>query len=233
MRPAKPLIRLGGAGSESSSAQADLSLHPPRLIWVFAGRTVILLVLSWGGSYFGKIKVISCSWQAAGAKDGYMCSDVFHVVENNCVLMNMHELHFSSWYEPSHDKTNNVACAPSEDSDQPRHLHSLIRVFAVRSMGSEGPKLSSCGQRRLWSDWADAQADLSPRWAHNHIVGFDMRRLIFSRRYGAESMGLGELQGIFILSIIIILIDWWALINWTWNCCIPDLRPLSMRLHGQ
>ena len=49
----------------------------------------------------------------------------------------------------------------------------------MRLIGS-GPKLSSCGQRRLWSDWADAQADLSLRWAHNHIVGFVMRRLIYS-----------------------------------------------------
>ena len=24
---------------------------------------------------------------------------------------------------------------------------------------------------RLWSDWADAQADLSPQWAHSHFVG--------------------------------------------------------------
>ena len=31
-------------------------------------------------------------------------------------------------FEPPHDKTNKVACAPSEDSDQP----SLIRTFAVR-----------------------------------------------------------------------------------------------------
>ena len=30
-----------------------------------------------------------------------------------------------------------------------------------------------------WSDWADAQADLSLRWAHSHFVGFIMRRLIF------------------------------------------------------
>ena len=52
-------------------------------------------------------------------------------------------------YEPHHDKTNKVACAPSEDSDQPGHLPSLIRVFAVCSVGSLGPKLSSCGQRRL------------------------------------------------------------------------------------
>ena len=35
-------------------------------------------------------------------------------------------------YEPPHDKTNKMACAPSEDSDQPGHPPSLIRVFAVR-----------------------------------------------------------------------------------------------------
>ena len=34
-------------------------------------------------------------------------------------------------FETAHDKTNKMACAPSEDSDQPRHLPSLIRVFAV------------------------------------------------------------------------------------------------------
>ena len=30
-----------------------------------------------------------------------------------------------------------------------------------------------------WSDWVDAQAELCLRWAHSHIVGFVMRRLIF------------------------------------------------------
>ena len=34
--------------------------------------------------------------------------------------------------EPPHDKTNKIAGAPSEDSDQPGHPPSLIRVFAVR-----------------------------------------------------------------------------------------------------
>ena len=32
------------------SEDFDQPGHPPSLIWVFAGRTVILLVLSWGGS---------------------------------------------------------------------------------------------------------------------------------------------------------------------------------------
>ena len=31
-----------------------------------------------------------------------------------------------------------------------------------------------CAQRRLRSAWADAQADLSLRWAHSHFVGFVM-----------------------------------------------------------
>ena len=38
--------------------------------------------------------------------------------------------------EPPYDKTNKMECAPSEDSDQPGHPPNLIKVFAVRSMGS-------------------------------------------------------------------------------------------------
>ena len=37
-----------------------------------------------------------------------------------------------SWIEPPRDKTNTMACAPSEDSDQPGHPHNLIRAFTVR-----------------------------------------------------------------------------------------------------
>ena len=60
-------------------------------------------------------------------------------------------------YEPPHDKKQQNDCAPSEDSDQAGHPPSapsedsdqaghppsLIRVFALRSVGSYGPKLSS------------------------------------------------------------------------------------------
>ena len=38
--------------------------------------------------------------------------------------------------EPPHDKTNKMTCMQSKDSDQPGLLPSLIRVFAVGSMGS-------------------------------------------------------------------------------------------------
>ena len=52
-------------------------------------------------------------------------------------------------FEPPRDKTNKMSRAPSEDSDQPGHPPSLIRVSAGRSVGSQGPKLYPCGQRRL------------------------------------------------------------------------------------
>ena len=41
---------------------------------------------------------------------------------------------------------------------------SLIRVFAVRSVGSWGPKVSSCGQQRLWSDLAWSESSLCAEW---------------------------------------------------------------------
>ena len=50
-------------------------------------------------------------------------------------------------FEPPHDKTNKMTFVPSEDSVQPEHPPSLIRVFAVRSMGSLGPNFASGGQR--------------------------------------------------------------------------------------
>ena len=68
-------------------------------------------------------------------------------------------------------------CAPSEDSDQPGHPPSLIRVFAVRMKKAWVLSYPLSAQRRLWSDWADAQADLSLCWAHSHFVGFVMRWL--------------------------------------------------------
>ena len=79
----------------------------------------------------------------------------------------------------SHDMTNQQnECAPSKDSDQPGHPPSLISL-AVHPMASWVPKVSSCGQWRLWSDWEDAQADLSLRWMHSHFVGFVMSQLVY------------------------------------------------------
>ena len=63
-------------------------------------------------------------------------------------------------FEPPHDKTNKMACVPSEDKK------AWILSYPLSA------------QQRLWSDWADAQADLSFRWVHSHFVGFVIRGLI-------------------------------------------------------
>ena len=41
-----------------------------------------------------------------------------------------------------------------------------------------GPLATHWAHSEDWSDWTDAQADLSLRWAHSHFVGFVMPRLI-------------------------------------------------------
>ena len=71
--------------------------------------------------------------------------------------------------ELPHDKTNKMICAPSEDSDQPGHL---IRVFTVRMKKACVLSYPLSAQRRLWSDWVDAQADLSHQWMHRSFCWF-------------------------------------------------------------
>ena len=56
--------------------------------------------------------------------------------------------------EPPHDKTNKMACVPSEASDQPGHHPSLIRVFTVHMKKPWVLSYPLRAQQRLWSDWA-------------------------------------------------------------------------------
>ena len=89
--------------------------------------------------------------------------------------------------------------APSEDSDQPRHPPSLIRVFAVRMK-----KLGS-----LSIHWTPAktlirlvQADLSLRWAHTNFVGFVMSWLVECRWRDLEFNYIGFWSLLFTLTLI-------------------------------
>ena len=75
-------------------------------------------------------------------------------------------------FQPGHDKTNKMACAPSENSDQPGHRPSLIRVFAIGMKKALVFLYLLSPKRRLWSDRADAQVDLSLCWAHMPFVWF-------------------------------------------------------------
>ena len=74
--------------------------------------------------------------------------------------------------EPPYDKTNKMACAPSEDSDQTGHPPSLIRVFAFRMKKAWVLRYPLSAQRRLLSDWAYAQADLTLWGVHMPFCWF-------------------------------------------------------------
>ena len=79
----------------------------------------------------------------------------------------------ASWQNQENDSV------PREDSDQPGHPPSLTRVFDVCMKKAWVLSYPLSTKRKLWSDWADAQADPSLRWAHSHhFVGFVMWRLI-------------------------------------------------------
>ena len=89
VRPAKTQISLGirPVWSESSlsawrkleslathwahSKDSDQTGRMPRLIWVFAGRTLILLVLSWGGSFTisERLLIPTIQFSAKGVRD--------------------------------------------------------------------------------------------------------------------------------------------------------------------
>ena len=95
--------------------------------------------------------------------------------------------HIRSKTEPPHDKTNIVVSAPSEDSDQPEHPPSLIRVVAVRMKIHWVLNYPLRAQQRLWSEWVDAQADLNLRWAHRSFCWFChevAQMLSFNKKYG-------------------------------------------------
>ena len=63
-------------------------------------------------------------------------------------------------------------------------------VFTVRMKKAWVLSYPWSAQWRLWSDWMDAQADLSLLWVHSHFVGFVMLRL---KLFDAEFVAISEL----------------------------------------
>ena len=100
------------------------------------------------------------------------CRELISSRKISCSLSEHRENWATSWQNQQNCKTNKIACAPSKDSDQPAHLPSLIRVFAVRMKKPWVLSYPMSAQQRLWSDWADPQADLCLRWAHRSFCCF-------------------------------------------------------------
>ena len=140
----------------ADSEDSDQTGRMPRLLRVFSGHTghFVVFVMQWFGSIFYNDFVNACN--PFSPFSPIKCKTMLSIY----------------LYEPQHDKTNKMTWAPSEDSDQPGHPPGLIRAFTVHSKNSQGPKVSSCGQRRLWSDWVDAQANLSLCLAHRSFCWF-------------------------------------------------------------
>ena len=72
------------------------------------------------------------------------------------------------WYELQCEKTYLLTCAPNEDSKHTAHARSLIRVFVVRKKKLCITVCQKCAQWRFWSDYVNAQADLTLSLAHTY-----------------------------------------------------------------
>ena len=70
----------------------------------------------------------------AGSSKSIYSQDYFDGNFSKEVVFGLEGEHFT--FEPQQDETSKMTCAPSEDSDQPGHPPSLIRVFAVHFLGS-------------------------------------------------------------------------------------------------
>ena len=75
-------------------------------------------------------------------------------------------------YEPVHDKIYSKTCVTREDSDQPVHLHSLIRVFADRMCLLEPLGYTKRDEEEPLPYWVDVQADLNHCWSHRSSCRF-------------------------------------------------------------
>ena len=102
---------------------------------------------------------MSCWWKIPSLKMIVLHHSASLVMP--CIDYHCDETWAASW------QNQQSGCAPSKNSDQPGHPPSLIRVFAVRMKKAWVLSYPLSAQRRLWSDWADAQADLSLRWAQS------------------------------------------------------------------
>ena len=74
--------------------------------------------------------------------------------------------------EPANDQTYNKRCGTSEDSDQPAHPRSLIRVFADRMRILQPSWSPKTDKREPLPFWVDVQANLNLCWSHRLYCRF-------------------------------------------------------------
>ena len=105
-----------------------------------------------------------------------------HNIQDSCVLLSNEYIVFvqsekenekESGNETRHDKTNKMAVRPAKTQIS-LGIRPVWSDFAVRIKKAWVLNYPLSAQRRLWSDWADAQPDPSLLWARTHFAGFVM-----------------------------------------------------------
>ena len=175
MRTVKTLIRLGGCPGWSES-----SLATQLLCW-FCHVTAYMAKqlkqklkttrnnpsLSRSMHYLGfKKKKKETKWRNKTSKG-------FENITVALSCSSRHQVSFVFLNEPRHDKTNKMSVRPAKTqiSLGIRPAWSVSSLSAWRNLGSLATHWAHIED---WSDLADAQADLSLRWAHTHFIGFVM-----------------------------------------------------------
>ena len=163
------------------TVKTDQTGRMPRLIWIFAGHTCHFVgsVTRW--LIHLCIQKMQLEWQILFSKNCLSASlgSLRYLGQNNYMCVSGFSSEKTRWAATWQNQQSE--CVPREDSDQPGHLSSLIRVFAVCLKKAWVLSYPLSAQQRLWSDLADAQADLNLRWAHTHFVGFVMSWLRYER----------------------------------------------------
>ena len=78
----------------------------------------------------------------------------------------------STVYGPAHETKTKIRPVWPATTQLGLYLHQIWQVLVHSSLNSIEAVEGTCDQRRLWSDCADAQADLSLRWSHKSSSRF-------------------------------------------------------------
>ena len=142
------------------SEDSDQTGQMPRLIWFFAVRTC---------HFLGFVMRRLISWTVWQQAKFWIFMDQSHrsLVEYAAKNAGC----FFSFSAESWSCERNWNCLIDHGICVTNELPSLIRVFAVSSLVAKDPSFLHADSEDWW-DWADAQANLSLRWMHSHLVGF-------------------------------------------------------------
>ena len=84
-----------------------------------------------------------------------------------------HHIIWDKQNELQYDKTNKVSVCPAKTQIS-LGISPVWSESSLSAWRKHGSLATHWAHSEDWSDWADAQADLSLRWVHSHFVGFVM-----------------------------------------------------------